>query len=131
MTRTRPTGPGRPPSGRIWEDGLTDRQLDVLELAMEGLTNQQIADRLFVSVDTVKTHLRRTYAQLHDASGAPATGALHAIALALTRGWMVYDAHTRRITRPPERRPLPPYAARPAAPRTPLSVEQRREALGW
>lgn len=113
----------------VKSDGLTDRQLDVLELALHGLTNQQIGGRLFLSVDTVKTHLRRTYAQLHDDRGQPATGALHAIALALKRGWLVYDAEARAISRPPHRRPLP--ATPEPEKRQPLTVQQRRAALGW
>jgi DNA-binding CsgD family transcriptional regulator len=38
---------------------LTQRQHDVLELAAQGLTIQQIADTLFLSRETVKTHLLR------------------------------------------------------------------------
>lgn len=112
-------------------DGLTDRQLDVLELALSGLSNKQIGERLFLSVDTVKTHLRRTYAQLHDEAGRPATGALHAVALALHRGWLVYDPEERAIRRPADRRPLPPRAGTQSVERKPFTVRERREALGW
>lgn len=37
-------------------DGLTARQMDVLRLIAEGLTNQQVADRLHLSIHTVQTH---------------------------------------------------------------------------
>ncbi|MGE0881703.1 MAG: protoglobin domain-containing protein [Acidimicrobiia bacterium] len=51
------TWPGR-------DDGLSERESQVLVLCADGLTNQQIADALFLSVETVKTHLRKIYARL-------------------------------------------------------------------
>ena len=43
---------------------LTDREREVAELAARGLTNREIADRLYVSVRTITTHLYRVYAKL-------------------------------------------------------------------
>lgn len=40
----------------VGELNISRRELDVLELMAEGLTNQEIADRLYVSLNTVKTH---------------------------------------------------------------------------
>jgi DNA-binding NarL/FixJ family response regulator len=37
--------------------GLTARQTEVLELLAEGLTNAEIADRLFISYRTVENHV--------------------------------------------------------------------------
>lgn len=37
-------------------DGLTAREREVLKLIADGYTNQEIADRLFISVKTVETH---------------------------------------------------------------------------
>jgi len=41
--------------------GLTERQAEVVVLLLEGLTNAEIAEVLYVGLDTVKTHLRRAY----------------------------------------------------------------------
>jgi DNA-binding CsgD family transcriptional regulator len=47
---------------------LTPREWDVAELAAQGLTNRQIAERLFIGVDTVKKHLTRVLAATSCAS---------------------------------------------------------------
>ncbi|ACK69862.1 two component transcriptional regulator, LuxR family [Gloeothece citriformis PCC 7424] len=39
-------------------DPLTDRELDVLELIVAGCNNAQIAEKLYITVGTVKTHVR-------------------------------------------------------------------------
>jgi len=43
---------------------LSERELEVLQLISEGLTNPEIASRLFLSVHTVKAHTRNTYSKL-------------------------------------------------------------------
>jgi len=40
---------------------LSTRELDTLKLIAEDLTNQQVADKLFISLNTVKTHLKNIY----------------------------------------------------------------------
>ncbi len=44
--------------------GISERELEVLELVAEGLSNKEIAGKLFVSINTVKTHLSRLYEKL-------------------------------------------------------------------
>lgn len=44
--------------------GLSDRELDVLRLVADGLSNREIAKTLFVSEATVKTHLNHAFGKL-------------------------------------------------------------------
>lgn len=44
---------------------LSPRETEVLHLVAEGLTDKEIADRLFISVNTVKTHMKNILAKLH------------------------------------------------------------------
>ena len=44
--------------------GISQRELDVLQLLAKGLSNEEIAGQLFVSQNTVKTHLSNLYFKL-------------------------------------------------------------------
>ncbi len=44
---------------------LTQREFDVLKLICEGLSNDEIAKKLFISKNTVKTHIRNIYEKLN------------------------------------------------------------------
>jgi DNA-binding CsgD family transcriptional regulator len=44
--------------------GISKREYEVLELMATGLSNQEIADKLFVSLNTVKTHLSNLFIKL-------------------------------------------------------------------
>lgn len=44
--------------------GLTARELEILTLIAQGLSNREIAEQLFVSENTVKTHCARTFGKL-------------------------------------------------------------------
>lgn len=43
---------------------ISKRELDVLQCMSEGLSNQQIADKLFVSLSTVKTHANNLFEKM-------------------------------------------------------------------
>lgn len=44
---------------------LSKRETEILELLCEGLANKEIADRLDISVETVRVHLKHVYEKLH------------------------------------------------------------------
>ena len=54
----------RPSSSSVDLVGLTGREMEVLELIAEGLTNQEIADRVFISINSVKTYIRSAYRKI-------------------------------------------------------------------
>jgi DNA-binding NarL/FixJ family response regulator len=49
---------------RVEALGITPRELDILEAMAAGLSNREIAERLFVSENTVKTHAARLFGKL-------------------------------------------------------------------
>ncbi len=59
---------------------LTERELDVLELVAQGLTNREVAARLFISTGTVRTHLEHVYEKLGVRTRAGAVAAAFRIA---------------------------------------------------
>lgn len=44
--------------------GLSKREIEVLELMSQGLSNQEIADKMFVSLNTIKTHSSNIFSKL-------------------------------------------------------------------
>ena len=49
---------------RLRELGITPRELQILELIASGLSNREIAEKLFVTENTVKTHSSRLFDKL-------------------------------------------------------------------
>ena len=60
-----PTGePFRPDKRKREALGITPRELEILQLIAQGLSNREIAEKLFVSENTVKTHSSRVFDKL-------------------------------------------------------------------
>lgn len=59
--------------------GLSNRELEVIQLVVEGLSNQEISDKLFLSVNTVKFHIRNIYVKMDINSRAQAVSRVHAL----------------------------------------------------
>lgn len=85
---------------------VTARRLEVLRLAANGHTNAEIAAKLWIAEDSVKSHMRLAYEQLGARDRA------HAIAICLVRG----------LIHPHEVELLPP--------RAPKGAERRPNAPG-
>ena len=75
LTRTRETvivrevpvpvaGPFERNEARLEQLGITPRELEILETMAAGFSNREIAERLFVSENTVKTHAARLFDKL-------------------------------------------------------------------
>jgi len=54
------------------EEDLSNRELEILKLIAEELTNQEIADKLFISLNTVKTHVKNILMKLEAANRSKA-----------------------------------------------------------
>jgi DNA-binding CsgD family transcriptional regulator/N-acetylneuraminic acid mutarotase len=61
---------------------LSERELEIMELVAEGLSNREIARELYISPNTVKVHLRNIYGKMQVSSRTEATMA------ALRMGWV-------------------------------------------
>jgi DNA-binding CsgD family transcriptional regulator len=58
------TGPFMRNEARLLQLGITARELEILEAMAAGLSNREIAEKLFVSENTVKTHAGRVFDKL-------------------------------------------------------------------
>ena len=75
---------------------LTEREVEVLRGIVDGFTNSEIAERMFISPSTIKTHVKHIYEKLHVSSRAEVTrralreGLVRTLAVAMSFGaWML------------------------------------------
>lgn len=54
----------KPALGSEWIEPLSNREIEVLQLIAEGLTNQEIAAQLYITLNTVKGHTRNIFAKM-------------------------------------------------------------------
>jgi DNA-binding NarL/FixJ family response regulator len=64
------------------DDALTEREIEVLKQIAEGCSNKVVADRLRISEDTVKGHVRSILSKLN------ASDRTHAVTIAMRRGFL-------------------------------------------
>lgn len=83
---------GDVPLGR--EAGLSGRESEVVRLIVRGYTNQEIADELYLSVNSIKTYIRTAYSKIGAGSRQ------HAVTWAIQHGFPI-----ERDAAPPRRRP--------------------------
>jgi DNA-binding NarL/FixJ family response regulator len=63
------------------DDALTEREIEVLKLIAKGFSNKLVAERLSITEDTVKGHVRNILSKLN------ASDRTHAVTIALRRGF--------------------------------------------
>jgi DNA-binding NarL/FixJ family response regulator len=61
---------------------LSPREREIMDLLAQGLTGEQVAERLVLSAETVKTHIRNAMTKLE------ASTRVHAVAIALREGYI-------------------------------------------
>lgn len=77
----RPASPAPHAHAELLADPLTPREIDVLRLIGQGLSNQEIAERLFIALNTVKRHTSSIYGKLGVGSRARAAARARALGL--------------------------------------------------
>jgi DNA-binding NarL/FixJ family response regulator len=70
------------------QKSLSKREREIMDLLAQGLTGEQVAERLFLSPETIKTHIRNAMGKLE------ANTRVHAIAIALREGFISPPAPT-------------------------------------
>jgi len=71
LAKPASTSPAKTPP--LYPDGLTTREVEVLCLVAQGLTDVQVAEQLVISPRTVNTHLKSIYGKIQVSSRSAAT----------------------------------------------------------
>ncbi len=79
--REEPVSPASPGSDEVLPHGITRREVEVLSLVAEGLTNKAIGTQLYVSPRTVSTHVSNLLAKLGVGNRGEAAAAYHRLGL--------------------------------------------------
>lgn len=81
------------------EETLSERELEILQLVAAGLSNKEIAARLFLSINTVKVHLRNIFGKIGVQSRLDAT------TYAIAQGWVIVPGAAASLAPLPEDEP--------------------------
>jgi LuxR family maltose regulon positive regulatory protein len=75
--------PSLPPAlpAQLLREPLSQREVEILHLIAQGLSNQEISERLFLALDTVKGHNRKIFGKLHVQSRTEAVARARALGL--------------------------------------------------
>jgi LuxR family maltose regulon positive regulatory protein len=77
------TIPRRQPASQSLADPLTERELEILCLIAEGMSNREIADQLVLAVSTVKWYVNEIFGKLHVTNRTLAVARARALGLFL------------------------------------------------
>lgn len=66
------------------ETNLSDREMDILKLLVEGFDYKEVADKLFISPHTVRKHIANIYEKLH------VSNKVQAVKLAIRKNWFSF-----------------------------------------